>query len=76
MSNLKQAIKQNYLKCAKDPSYFINEFCVIQHPQRGKIKFKLFPYQYDVLDEYEETIEELEKLVSNLRVEVAKKKDK
>ena len=54
MSNLKQAIKQNYLKCAKDPSYFINEFCVIQHPQRGKIKFKLFPYQYDVLDEYAE----------------------
>ena len=52
MSNLKQAIKQNYLKCAKDPSYFINEFCVIQHPQRGKIKFKLYPYQYDVLDEY------------------------
>ena len=54
MSNLKQAIRQNYLKCAKDPSYFINEFCVIQHPQRGKIKFKLFPYQYDVLDEYAE----------------------
>ena len=54
MSNLKQAIKQNYLKCAKDPSYFINEFCVIQHPQRGKIKFKLYPYQYDVLDEYAE----------------------
>ena len=43
MSNLKQAIRQNYLKCGKDPSYFINEFCVIQHPQRGKIKFKLFP---------------------------------
>ena len=37
----------------KDPSYFINEFCVIQHPQRGKIKFKLYPYQYDVLEEYE-----------------------
>ena len=53
MSNLKQAIKQNYLKCAKDPSYFINEFCVIQHPQRGKIKFKLYPYQFDVLKEYE-----------------------
>ena len=52
--NIKQIIKQEYLKCAKDPSYFINEFCVIQHPQRGKIKFKLFPYQYDVLDEYAE----------------------
>ena len=49
MSNLKQAIKQNYLKCAKDPSYFINEFCVIQHPQRGKIKFKLYPFQEDCL---------------------------
>ena len=54
MSNLKQAIKQNYLKCAKDPSHFINEFCVIQHPQRGKIKFKLYPYQFDVLKEYQE----------------------
>ena len=30
----------------------------------------------DVLDEYEEAIEDLEKIVSNLRVEVAKKKDK
>ena len=31
---------------------------------------------FDIIDEYEEKIEELEKLVSNLRVEVAKKKDK
>ena len=30
----------------------------------------------DILDEYEEAIEDLEKIVSNLRVEVAKKKDK
>ena len=31
---------------------------------------------YDIIDEYEEQIADLEKLVSNLRVEVAKKKDK
>ena len=31
---------------------------------------------FDIIDEYEEKIEKLEKLVSNLRVEVAKKKDK
>jgi len=31
---------------------------------------------YDYIDEFEEKIEDLEKLVSNLRVEVAKKKDK
>jgi hypothetical protein len=53
MSDLKQAIKQNYVKCAKDPSYFINQYCTIQHPQRGKIKFKLYPFQYDVLEEYQ-----------------------
>ena len=53
MSNLKQAIKQNYLKCVQDPSYFINQYCIIQHPQRGKIKFKLYPFQEDVLKEYQ-----------------------
>ena len=31
---------------------------------------------YEIIDEYEEQIADLEKLVSNLRVEVAKKKDK
>ena len=31
---------------------------------------------YDYIDEFEEKIDELEKLVANLRVEVAKKKDK
>ena len=31
---------------------------------------------FEIIDEYEEKIEDLEKLVSNLRVEVAKKKDK
>ena len=53
MSDLKQAIKQNYVKCVQDPSYFINQYCTIQHPQRGKIKFKLYPFQNDVLKEYE-----------------------
>ena len=53
MSDLKQAIKQNYIKCVQDPSYFINQYCTIQHPQRGKIKFKLYPFQYDVLKEYQ-----------------------
>ncbi len=31
---------------------------------------------FEIIEEYEEKIEDLEKLVSNLRVEVAKKKDK
>ena len=53
MSDIKQAIKQNYLRCVQEPSYFINQFCTIQHPQRGKIKFQLYPFQFDVLKEYE-----------------------
>ena len=53
MSDLKQAIKQQYLKCVKDPAHFINQYCTIQHPQRGKIKFELYTFQYDVLDEYQ-----------------------
>ena len=31
---------------------------------------------YEYIDEFEEKIEKLEELVSNLRVQVAKKKDK
>ena len=54
MSNLKQAIKQNYLKCVQNPSYFINQFCMIQHPQRGKIKFNLYDFQEEVLKLYQE----------------------
>jgi len=53
MSDLKQAIKHEYLKCVQDPSHFINQFCTIQHPQRGKIKFKLYPFQFDVLKEFQ-----------------------
>ena len=55
MSNLKQAIKQQYLKCVQEPAYFINKFCIIQHPQRGKIKFELYPFQEDVLKQYQES---------------------
>ena len=31
---------------------------------------------FEIIEEYEEAIEDLEKIVSNLRVEVAKKRDK
>ena len=55
MSNLKQAIKQQYLKCVQEPAYFINKFCIIQHPQRGKIKFDLYDFQEDVLKQYQES---------------------
>jgi hypothetical protein len=49
MSDLKKVIRQEYLKCAKDPVHFMRKYCYIQHPQRGRIQFNLFPFQERVL---------------------------
>ena len=50
-TDLKQALKQEYIKCGNDPSYFIRKYCVIQHPIRGKIPFELYPFQVNTLNE-------------------------
>ena len=50
MSDLKQIIKQEYVKCAQDPVYFMKKYCVIQHPIRGKIPFSLYPFQEKTLN--------------------------
>ena len=39
-------------KCTMDPQYFITEYCWIQHPTKGRLKFKLFDYQRELLDAY------------------------
>ena len=49
MSDLKKVIRQEYLKCAKDPVHFMRKYCYIQHPQRGRIQFNLYPFQDKVL---------------------------
>ena len=48
--NIKQIIKQEYLKCIKDPVYFMKKYCWIQHPTRGRIQFNLFPFQEGTLN--------------------------
>ena len=47
--NIKQIIKQEYIKCAKDPIYFMKKYCMIQHPTRGRITFNLYPFQEKTL---------------------------
>ena len=47
--NLRQIIQQEYIKCAQDPAHFMKKYCFIQHPQRGRIPFHLFPFQEKVL---------------------------
>lgn len=37
------------MKCATDPVHFMKKYCFIQHPQRGRIQFSLFPFQEKVL---------------------------
>ena len=47
--NIKKIIQEQYTKCAQDPVYFMRQYCYIQHPIRGKIKFNLFPFQEESL---------------------------
>jgi len=47
--NIKKIIAQEYIKCAKDPAYFMKKYCYIQHPTRGRILFSLYPFQSKVL---------------------------
>ena len=50
---LKQVIKQEYIKSAKDPAYFLRKYCVIQHPIKGKVPFDLYDFQEKTIEEFE-----------------------
>ena len=47
--DIKKIIAQEYIKCGKDPAYFMKKYCHIQHPTRGRILFNLYPFQEKVL---------------------------
>jgi hypothetical protein len=48
--DLKQIIRDEYIKCAQDPAHFMRKYCYIQHPQRGRVIFNLYPFQGKVLN--------------------------
>jgi hypothetical protein len=50
--NIKEIIKQEFVKCAQDPVYFMKKYYWIQHPQRGRIQFNLYPFQEAVLHQF------------------------
>jgi hypothetical protein len=50
--NIKDIIKQEYIKCATDPVYFMKKYYWIQHPQRGRIQFNLYSFQEGVLNQF------------------------
>ena len=48
----KKEIVTEILKCGKDPNYFINNYARISHPIDGLIPFKTYPYQTDLLTDF------------------------
>ena len=50
--NLKDIIKEEYMKCIADPVHFMSRYCFVQHPIRGKVPFVLYPFQIDTLKEF------------------------
>ncbi|PPD55686.1 MAG: hypothetical protein CTY12_00070 [Methylotenera sp.] len=43
---------QELRKCSEDPIYFIKKYCMVQHPVKGAVPFKLYPYQEKMIQAY------------------------
>lgn len=50
--NLKDVIKEEYSRCARDPVYFMKKYVKIQHPNRGTLPFLTFPFQDTSLSDF------------------------
>jgi len=50
--DLKAFIKEEYRKCLLDPVYFAKKYCFIQHAEKGKIKFNLYPFQEQTIKQF------------------------
>ena len=47
--SIKERIKEEFVKCATDPVYFMKKYYMIQHPLKGRQFFDLYPFQEKVL---------------------------
>ena len=45
---------EEYSKCMKDPSYFAKTYCKIIHLDLGLVNFKLYPYQEEMFNHFNE----------------------
>ena len=48
----KQEMIREIVKSGKDPVYFINNYAKISHPMRGLIPFRTYPFQNDLLSNF------------------------
>ena len=49
----KHALMHELIKCSRDPLYFVNTYCFVSHPTRGKVPFKLYDFQEDCITQFE-----------------------
>ena len=50
--NTKKAQVQEIIKCGKEPLYFINRYCRIQHPIKGLVQFDTYNFQDDCIQNF------------------------
>lgn len=48
-ASIKEALKQELIRCAQDPIYFMKKYYWIQHPTKGRMPFALYGFQEKVL---------------------------
>ena len=51
MLSKEQVIKE-IVRCGKDPDYFIENYVRISHPEKGPIPFRTYPFQKELLQDY------------------------
>ena len=67
----KKQIKAEILKSGRDPVYFINNYVKTVHPVRGAVPFKTYPFQTELLKEFQnKTLEEQRKLTIANGIEI------
>jgi len=50
-NTIKDIIKIEIKKCKNDPVYFLDKYASIQHPDRGKIQFKMWDFQKELVSD-------------------------
>ena len=54
MSLTKSEAMKEIVRCGKDPVYFLTKYAKITEPMRGLIPFDLYPFQEDVIRQFQD----------------------
>ena len=50
---MNQDYLKEFVKSREDPSYFMSNYIKVAHPVRGLVKFKLYPFQENIVEDIE-----------------------